>query len=554
MKNNQNKRIIAIILLAAIWVIPFYAFAEGAEPTIEKPNAIVNIPDSNLRSYLHGKTGILNSKPIRRIDLYNLTGVLDPKELKIGNAEGLQFCVNIEKLDLSSNRLSDLPDLSMLSKLHTLDLNQNNLKEVPPVVYSLQKLQNLNLNNNQLSLLPGGLLKLTALKTLSVAYNQLAGFPALLTGLKIKNLDISGNPIKALPDNISDMKELEVFIANECALDKLPSNIMNMAALKQLSLNSNQLATISKNIEKLYALEILSLSGNLLENIPEELNNLPKLKVLDFSNNRLSSLTFKNGMPLEELYLSSNAFSFLPKSIFELSKLKKLDVRFNRLTRLPEELSRLTYDYLNMEWNFINITEDTGKKLLEAIKAQQKFYQHQLAPVKGLEAVSKPDSIVLRWLPCTDGNDNVLSWKVQNYILYSVSGGETKQIANLEPTATEYTVSTLEPSKPYQFKVGVLYAIKDPANVLNESTSHFTLIDAKTADQPPVALQPTEKPEFAPQLTTVEPILPCPSEKIIEKVPEIPVWLIILLVCLGFIAIAAVILIFVLISQKRSSR
>lgn len=539
-----------MILLAAIWLIPFHVFAEGAEPAIDKPDAVVSIPDPNLRTYLHGKTGIPNSKPIRRISLYNLTGTLDPKGLKISNAEGLQYCVNIEKLDLSSNRLLSLPDLSMLSKLNTLDLHQNSLKEMPSAVYGLPKLQNLNLSYNQLTSLPDKFSKLTALKTLFLSYNQLNAFPAPVTGLKLKTLDISGNPVKVLPDNISDMRELEVFIANECALDKLPSNVTNMASLKQLSLNYNQLATISKNIEKLNALEILSLSGNLLEGLPEEINNLAKLKILDLSNNKIANLTFKNGMPLEELFLKENAFSTFPSSILELSKLKRLDLRFNRLTKLPEALNRQTFEYLNVEWNFLNINE-TGIKLLEALKAQEKFYQHQLTPVKGLEAESKPDSIILRWVPCTNGNDKESSWKVLNYTVFSVSGGEATQIASLEPVVTEYTISSLEPSKPYQFKVGVLYAIDDAAHALSGSTGHFALIDVKTADQPMVASQAAEKPVPVSELTPVTPA-PSPSEKMSQKVPEIPLWLIVLLACVGFIAIAAMILVFVLISQKKS--
>ncbi len=119
-----------------------------------------------------------------------------------------------------------------------------------------------------------------------------------------------------------------------------------------LYLEENNLnGTLPASIGNLTALQILNLSNNELNgNLPAEVWNLNNLKELDISNNTFSGnlLSYVGNLnSLEILDLSSNNFKGeIPVQINQLIKLKKLILRRNQLNgALPDlsNLSALTY-------------------------------------------------------------------------------------------------------------------------------------------------------------------------------------------------------------------
>lgn len=79
----------------------------------------------------------------------------------------------LQRLDLSSNRLPALPDAAFaLCRLTHLDASRNALRELPPLVAGLRALQVLDLSHNQLQALPERELEaLPDLRELRVAHN-----------------------------------------------------------------------------------------------------------------------------------------------------------------------------------------------------------------------------------------------------------------------------------------------------------------------------------------------------------------------------------------------
>lgn len=70
---------------------------------------------------------------------------------RIKNIYGLMDKTNLKYLNLSDNRLKELPlNIDKLAKLEWLDLSNNRLKELPPSVCNLKNLKVLNLKNNRL--------------------------------------------------------------------------------------------------------------------------------------------------------------------------------------------------------------------------------------------------------------------------------------------------------------------------------------------------------------------------------------------------------------------
>ncbi|MGL4731158.1 MAG: cell wall-binding repeat-containing protein [Clostridium sp.] len=128
----------------------------------------------------------------------------------IRSLEGLQYAINIEKLDLSENKISDLTPLQVLKNLTYLEIDRNNLGDLTPLS-SLTNLKHLNIYNNEM------ITDTTPLKTL---------------------------------------KDLEWIDLHFCTRGKAPVNaepLGELTKLKYLSLESNMIEDISfiKNLKNL---------------------------------------------------------------------------------------------------------------------------------------------------------------------------------------------------------------------------------------------------------------------------------------------------------------
>lgn len=102
-------------------------------------------------------------------------------------------------LDLRNNGLSSLPaELCSLQALRELILSYNRLTEIPHSVYNLKKLEILFLNDNQVSTLdPSSLQRLGVLATLDLQNNNISQVPPELGNCtSLKSLQLGGNPCR----------------------------------------------------------------------------------------------------------------------------------------------------------------------------------------------------------------------------------------------------------------------------------------------------------------------------------------------------------------------
>ena len=163
--------------------------------------------------------------------------------------------------------LTSIIESAIRDALDTLDLHGLRLTELPPLPSELLSLRRLDLSGNRLQAVPDQVFRLTQLEELNLANNGIAQLdPKIGTLHALRFLDLSENRLSTLPSELAGCKRLET-----------------------LSLFDNQISTLPPVILELPALRSLDLARNRLEELPD-LHSLANLEVLDLSHNQLTSL------------------------------------------------------------------------------------------------------------------------------------------------------------------------------------------------------------------------------------------------------------------------
>lgn len=129
----------------------------------------------------------------------NFTSTLDILNLsrnKLSSVPSfLQDFKLLTHLNISSNGIANLPDLSNLSCLLEINLSSNQFTEIPSCVYNISTVENILADSNQIETINvEGLNKLKKLSVLSLQYNSIGNVPPELGLLEnIKSLQIDGN-------------------------------------------------------------------------------------------------------------------------------------------------------------------------------------------------------------------------------------------------------------------------------------------------------------------------------------------------------------------------
>ena len=127
-----------------------------------------------------------------------------------------------------------------------------------------------------------------------------------------------------------------------CGLDEFPREIFALAdTLTMLDLSGNQLRALPDDLPRLRALRILFCSDNPFETLPAVLGQCGGLDIVGFKANTIEHVPAE-ALPagLRWLILSDNRISTLPESLGACHRLQKLALAGNRLTALPAAIAR----------------------------------------------------------------------------------------------------------------------------------------------------------------------------------------------------------------------
>lgn len=278
----------------------------------------------------------------------------------------LNDLIDLSDFDVSVNELTgSIPDLSGLSSLTTLYLNDNHFSgTVPYSLGNLSALIELVLNENQLTgSIPPELGNLSNLQELILSDNQLTGeIPDTLGNLSnLRWLILYQNQLSgSIPPSLGNLTQLtHLQLSFNRLTGSIPVELGNLSNLSLLNLSNNQLSGgIPDSFEGLTNLTMVYLDNNQLTgSIPDHLENLQLLTRLSLSNNQLSGEipdTLGNLANLEWLLLNQNQLSgSIPSSLGNLSKLTRLELAHNLIIgSIPTEIGNLSLLYsLNLSSN-----------------------------------------------------------------------------------------------------------------------------------------------------------------------------------------------------------
>ena len=341
-----------MLILRSIWfaVVLTTAIlpkADGQESLICPPEVCVcsnsaKTADCSGQSLPKAPPGL--PKTLKSLDLSN-------NQLKTVNTTYVLSITDLEVLDLSSNKLSDLSFNGTHYKLRKLDLSSNIISTVRSLVLEgLVHLMELNLANNRIMSLPsidtfprelkllrylnlknngmvslekGCLDNLTSLETLILTRNLLSEFPKeLFKGMKsLLVLDLSKNKFKEISSlTFHGLENLKVLRLKRNQIEYLLDGaFFGLSNITEISLDRNRISEVNKGwLYGLYTLRYLSLAHNVINFVNEDAWEFCRdLNELDLRSNKLQLLdrmTLSKLPSLKHLYLQDNKISHIEGS------------------------------------------------------------------------------------------------------------------------------------------------------------------------------------------------------------------------------------------------
>jgi len=165
------------------------------------------------------------------------------------------------------------------------------LEEFPQEIFELaDTLEVLNLSGNSLSALPDDLSQLNKLRVIFCSDNRFTQLPEVLsTCPQLEMVGFKANAIREVASS-AIAPGLRWLILTDNQVSALPDSIGNCARLQKLMLAGNQLEDLPEAMRNCVGLELLRISANRFQTLPEWLLHLPRLTWLAFGGNPVSTI------------------------------------------------------------------------------------------------------------------------------------------------------------------------------------------------------------------------------------------------------------------------
>lgn len=135
---------------------------------------------------------------------------------------------------------------------------------------------------------------ITELDIANASFLRLTGNFKDVTGIGILTslsyLDISGNPVVSLPEEIGNLKSLRTLKATETKLQTLPESIGDLPNLNLLDVSRAELTSLPESIGNLTNLNNIAFAENNLSTLPASFANLNYVRSIVLSRNKFTSI------------------------------------------------------------------------------------------------------------------------------------------------------------------------------------------------------------------------------------------------------------------------
>lgn len=272
----MKKRELISICFSVILVLGYFYWIEYIKP--------VSFNDINLKHALLKNYRYAENQELSKNDLKKLDGHLYLSNERIKDLEGIQYCVNIESINLSNNQIENLAPLFKLTNIQELYLGRSRIKDITGIE-NLKNLIKLDLSTNKLYDI-NEISKLQRIDTLSIDRNDISDLSPIANLKNLKTLYAFDNEIADLSPLLG-LRELEVLSISSNNITDITS-LTNLIKLKELNISFNEIQDIS-SLNNLRNLERINLSNNLISTI-DQILNLNDLKAnIRITNNPITN-------------------------------------------------------------------------------------------------------------------------------------------------------------------------------------------------------------------------------------------------------------------------
>ena len=265
--------------------------------------------------------------------------------------------------------------LALINSDSIIDIEFIGYEKIPRKLERFKNLQELTIEDSpkiDLENTINRISKITSIQKLRFFNNGKSKYPENLGSLRnINSLWISGDSITSLPKSIIELKVLKELIINECPkieFHYLFETLSAMDNLKELDLSENMIKKVPDNIGTLKQLKELWLDDNALTEVTQGIKSLPNLEYLRLFSNEIKSLNFTlNDLPsLKNIDLCYNPFEVFPIELSELKKLERITMWYTEVNFIPKDISKLNnLKYLNLQNSELN--EEQKLFLIESL-------------------------------------------------------------------------------------------------------------------------------------------------------------------------------------------
>ena len=311
----------------------------------------VHIPDLHLLTVVERSLGKQQGQPITVADMQSLN-ILIANDFNIKHLNGLEHAINLTRLDVGSNKISDLTPIVNLPQLTTIFLHSNFIRDLTPLA-NLTQLERITLGSNQISDLTP-LANLPQLKGLNLVYNRITDLSPLAGLTQLDFLQCGYN----LVTNISPLAGLTNLTWLNLENNQISdiTVLANLIQLEELYLQSNRIVDLTPLLP-LVNLQFLELAFNPFH------DNAP-LCILNAEN---PDLTFDIQLSCAEFELSLPAgisFIHVPVKVATVDSvattIESISDLYNALGGTDTVNFLITYNARASEWYSYFGASDTG--------------------------------------------------------------------------------------------------------------------------------------------------------------------------------------------------